>query len=153
MMTTFDQAAFSPAGAGTDAMAFGRQIIRITADQTGGSLGCFESEVPPGEGPPFHVHEKEEEFFRVLDGHFAFWCNGARVELTGGGLIVVPRGAIHRFQNIGEIVGRLMVVMTPGGFEGFFPAVAREAAPSFEQISQIGERFNLRFVMDEAEAA
>jgi mannose-6-phosphate isomerase-like protein (cupin superfamily) len=152
-MKTFDQAAFSQSDAGTEALAFGRHIIRITADQTGGSLGCFESEVPAGDGPPPHVHEKEEEFFRVLEGHFAFWCNDARVELTAGGVICVPRGAVHRFQNIGQTSGRLMVVLTPGGFEGFFPAVAREPDASMDRICQIGEQFNLRFVFDAAVAA
>jgi mannose-6-phosphate isomerase-like protein (cupin superfamily) len=152
-MTTFNQAAFSPSGAGTEALAFGRHIIRISADQTDGSLGCFEAEVPAGEGPPFHVHEKEEEFFRILEGRFAFWCNGARVDLAEGGVICVPRGAVHRFQNIGQSMGRLMVIMTPGGFEGFFPAVASEDAPSLDRICQIGEQFNLRFVFDAAEAA
>lgn len=152
-MTPFYKAAFSPADAGAEALAFGRHIIRITADQTGGSLGCFESEVPAGEGPPFHVHEKEEEFFRVLEGRFAFWCNGARVELEAGGVICVPRGSVHRFENIGQTTGRLMVVMTPGGFEGFFPAVASEPGASVDRICQIGEHFNLRFVFDAAVAA
>lgn len=152
-MTTFEQAAFSTADAGQEALAFGRHIIRITAEQTGGSLGCFESEVPPGDGPPPHVHEKEEEFFRVIEGRFAFWCNDARVELTEGGVICVPRGAVHRFQNIGQSMGRLMVVMTPGGFEGFFPAVAAEPGASMDRICQIGEQFNLRFVFDAAVAA
>jgi mannose-6-phosphate isomerase-like protein (cupin superfamily) len=152
-MTTFEQAAFSRSGAGDEALAFGRHIIRITAEQTGGSLGCFESEVPAGDGPPLHAHEKEEEFFRVLEGHFAFWCNGVRVELTEGGVICVPRGAEHRFQNIGTSMGRLMVVITPGGFEGFFPAVAREGEASMERICQIGEQFNLRFIFDDAVAA
>ena len=152
-MTPFTQAAFSTSDAGTEALAFGRHIIRITADQTGGSLGCFEAEVPAGEGPPFHVHEKEEEFFRVIDGTFAFWCNGARVDLDAGSVICVPRGAVHRFQNIGQTTGRLMVVMTPGGFEGFFPAVAREPGTSPERICQIGEQFNIRFVFDAAAAA
>ncbi len=152
-MTTFDKAAFSKADTGVEAIAFGRHIIRIAADQTGGSLGCFEAEVPAGEGPPFHVHEKEEEFFRVLEGRFAFWCNGARVDLTEGAVICVPRGSVHRFQNIGASLGRLMVVMTPGGFEGFFPAVAQEPDANPERICQIGEQFNIRFVFDAAEAA
>jgi mannose-6-phosphate isomerase-like protein (cupin superfamily) len=152
-MTTFDKAAFSPSGAGVAAFAFGRHTIRITADQTGGSLGCFEDEVPAGEGPPFHVHEKEEEFFRVLEGRFAFWCNGARVDLAEGGVICVPRGAVHRFQNIGQGMGRLMVVVTPGGFEGFFHAVDAVPGASMDQIGQIAARHNLRFVFDAAEAA
>lgn len=152
-MTSFTQAAFSSTDAGTEAFAFGRHIIRITADQTGGSLGCFEAEVPAGEGPPFHVHEKEEEFFRILDGTFAFWSNDARVDLGAGSVICVPRGAVHRFQNIGQTTGRLMVVITPGGFEGFFPAVASEPGASVDRICQIAEQFNLRFVFDHAVAA
>ncbi|MBE0553904.1 MAG: cupin domain-containing protein, partial [Rhodobacteraceae bacterium] len=120
-MQPFEQAAFSPAGAGqivTD--RFGRHTIRIAAAETGGRLGVFEAEVPPGEGPPPHIHDHEDEFFRVLSGSFAFWCNGARVDLTADGTLVVPRGAVHRFQNTGSTPGRLMCVMTPGGFEGFF---------------------------------
>ncbi|WP_137110452.1 cupin domain-containing protein [Rhodobacter sp. SY28-1] len=152
-MTTFDKAAFSHSGAGIEAFAFGRHIIRITADQTGGSLGCFEDEVPAGEGPPYHVHEKEDEFFRVLEGRFAFWCNGARVDLAEGGVICVPRGSVHRFQNIGASMGRIMVVVTPGGFEGFFHAVDAVPGASMDQIGQIAAQFNLRFVFDAAEAA
>lgn len=152
-MKTFDKAAFSSAGAGTIADPFGRHIIRITAEQTGGRLGCFEAEVPAGEGPPFHIHEVEDEFFRILDGRFAFWCNGDRVELGAGGTICVPRGSLHRFQNIGDSDGHLMVVMTPGGFEGFFPAVAIERPVTPADIDRIAARFNLRFVMDAQAAA
>lgn len=65
----------------------------------------------------------------------------------------MPRGSVHRFQNIGASLGRLMVVMTPGGFEGFFPAVAQEPDANPERICQIGEQFNIRFVFDAAEAA
>lgn len=152
-MTPFNQAAFSTANAGQEALAFGRHIIRIAAEQTGGNLGCFEAEVPPGEGPPPHVHEKEEEFFRILEGRFAFWCSDTKVELTEGGVICIPRGSVHRFQNIGASMGRLMVVMTPGGFEGFFPAVAAEPNASMDRIGEIAAQFNLRFVFDAALAA
>lgn len=152
-MITFETAAFSPAGAGSIADAFGRHIIRITADQTGGRLGCFEAEVPAGEGPPPHIHDAEDEFFRVLSGRFGFWCNGAQVDLAEGGTICVPRGAVHRFQNIGETEGRLMVVMTPGGFEGFFPAVAAELPATPAEIEALAARFNLRFVAEAAAAA
>lgn len=151
-MTLFDQAACSPAGAGEVADAFGRNIIRLTAAQTGGRLGCFESEITAGEGPPFHVHDDADEFFRVLDGQFAFWCADAQVQLSPGGVICIPRGAVHRFQNIGASTGSLMVVMTPGGFEGFFPAVAREVAPPIDRIAAIGAQFSLRFVFDAAAA-
>lgn len=145
-MTTFERAAFSPAGGGDLAMAFGRHTIRISADATGGNLGCFESEVPPGEGPPPHVHERETEFFRVMDGRFQFTCGDDTVTLAEGGVIAVPPGAVHWFRNVGTGMGRLMVVMTPGGFEGFFPAVEREAPQTPAQIDALAARFHLRFV-------
>lgn len=145
-MQTFDQAAFSAAGAGIPANGFGPHVIRITAAETGGRLGVFEAEIPPGEGPPPHVHDREDEFFRVLEGRFAFWCNDQRVELAAGGVIVVPRGAVHRFQNIGEGVGRLMTVVTPGGFEGFFAAVENEAPAGPQAIDALALRYGLRFV-------
>jgi mannose-6-phosphate isomerase-like protein (cupin superfamily) len=152
-MQTFDHAVFSLPGAGTRAHGFGPHVIRISAAETGGRLGVFEAEVPPGEGPPPHVHDREEEFFRVLEGRFAFWCSGRRVELGAGGVIVVPRGAVHRFQNIGEVPGRLMIVMTPGGFEGFFAAVETEAPRSPQEIDALAARFSLRFVPALSEAA
>lgn len=153
-MKPFDQAAFSPAGAGMlVADQFGRHIIRITADQTGGRLGAFEAEVPPNAGPPLHIHDAEDEFFRVLSGQFAFWCNGARVDLGPDGTLIVPRGAVHRFENIGTTVGRLMVVVTPGGFEGFFPAVAENPPASPQAMEALARRFHLRFAAEAADAA
>jgi mannose-6-phosphate isomerase-like protein (cupin superfamily) len=145
-MQTFDDAVFSAPGSGTPAFGFGPHVIRITAAQTGGRLGVFEAEVPAGEGPPPHVHDREEEFFRVLEGRFAFWCNGQRVDLEAGGVIVVPRGAVHRFQNVSDAPGRLMIVMTPGGFEGFFPAVEAEQPQTPQAIDALAARFSLRFV-------
>lgn len=146
-MQTFDKAAFSPAGAGrTTSDRFGRHTLRITADQTGGRLGLFEAEVPPGEGPPFHIHETEDECFRVLSGTFTFWCGTDCVTLSEGGVILVPRGAAHRFQNTGSTPGRLMTIMTPGGFEGFFPACEAAQPETPEQVGAIAARYNLRFV-------
>ncbi len=83
-MKTFTYAAASPPGHGTPAMAFGKHIIRMMAANTGGALGMLEAIVPPGEGPPLHVHEREDEFFRVLSGCFGFWCAGDYVELAEG---------------------------------------------------------------------
>lgn len=145
-MKSFDQTVFSAPGAGVLAQGFGPHVIRISSAQTGGRLGAFEAEVPAGEGPPPHVHDKEDEFFRVLAGRFAFWCNGERVELGADGMLVVPRGAVHRFQNVGDAPGRLLCIMTPGGFEGFFAAVEEEKPAMPTEIDALAARFNLRFV-------
>lgn len=144
-MRTFAHPAISPCDDGTVAMAFGKHIIRIFAEDTGGSCGVLEAVVPPGEGAPLHVHAREDELFRVLAGRFGFWCAGEYAELTEGGCIVLPRGLPHRFQNIGETEGRLMVVVTPGGFESFFPAVAREKPQAPADVAALAMRFGLTF--------
>lgn len=152
-MTTFTRPAVSPQGHGTKAMAFGEHIIRIRAHETGGAFGMFEAVVPPGGGPPLHVHAREEEFFRILSGRFGFWCAGDYVELGEGGCIALPRGIPHRFRNIGETEGRLMTVVTPSGFEAFFPTVALCKPETPEEIAAVAHEFGLAFVSEHREAA
>lgn len=142
-MKDFTAAAVSEAGAGRMAFGFGPHLIRMTADETGGTYGLLELDMPAGEGPPLHVHEREEEFFRVLSGRFLFVCGDHSTELTKGGCILLPRGVPHRFQNTGATVGRLMVIVTPGGFEGFFSAV--EGA-DMSDVDDIAGSFGLRFL-------
>lgn len=148
-MKKFTAAAVSPSGHGTPAMAFGRHVIRVMADNTGGSLGMFEAFVPAGEGPSLHVHEREDEFFRVLAGRFGFWCAGDYVELTESGCITLPRGVPHRFSNVGKTEGHLMVVVTPGGFESFFPIVELCKPETPEQIASVARDFGLIFPPDD----
>lgn len=139
-------AALSPSGHGMPVMAFGNHVIRITATNTGGLLGMFEATIPAGDGPSLHVHEREDEFFRVLTGRFGFWCADDYVELTEGGCIMLPRGIPHRFCNIGQNEGRLMVVVTPGGFESFFPIIELCKPETPEQVASIAKDFGLTFL-------
>ncbi|TCN15067.1 cupin domain-containing protein [Sinorhizobium americanum] len=148
-MKKFTNAAVSPPGHGTSVMAFGKHVVRIMAANTGGSFGMLEAIVPTGEGPPLHVHEREDEFFRVLSGCFGFWCADDYVELAEGGCIALPRGVPHRFRNIGAKEGRLMVVVTPGGFENFFPIIELCKPETPEQIASVAMDFGLTFLPDE----
>lgn len=148
-MKTFTFAAVSPPGHGTPALAFGKHVIRMMAANTGGSFGMLEAIVPPGEGSPLHVHEREDEFFRVLSGQFGFWCAGDYVELAEGGCIALPRGVPHRFRNVGETEGRLMVVVTPGGFENFFSIIELCKPETPEQIASVAMDFGLTFLPDD----
>lgn len=145
-MKTFNRAAISPPRHGTPAMAFGNHIIRIMAGNTGGSIGMLEAFIAPGEGPPLHVHEREDEFFRVLSGTFGFWCADDYAELGPGGCIALPRGIAHRFQNTGATEGHLMVVVTPGGFESFFPMVELCKPETPAEIAAIAAEFGVSFL-------
>ena len=49
-----------------------------TGEDTNGRYALWEA-VPPGGGPPPHVHSREEEGFYVLDGDTTFTVNDERV--------------------------------------------------------------------------
>ena len=105
--------------------------IELTAQETSGELGLFTATVPPMGGPPPHVHRKESETFYVLEGTFEFFVDGTFHIRRAGGTAYVPAGTLHTFRNIGETEGRLLTVVSPGGFEGFFAAcgVPEQAGP------------------------
>jgi len=44
----------------------------------------------------FHVHEKSDELFYVLEGQFVLEFNKSAVTLAAGDLIIVPKGTRHR---------------------------------------------------------
>jgi len=121
----------------------------IRSDEVGGSFSQWSEEVPPGAGPPMHVHHGEHELFRILAGEFRFWCAGDVVDLGVGDTVLVPRGAHHAFRNISGQNGLLLITMTPGGAEGFFIEVEEQSLhPSRDmpRILEIATRYNLEFV-------
>ena len=50
-----------------------------TSEETNGKYTLWEAIVPPGGGPPPHVHSREEEGFYVLEGEITFTQGGAAV--------------------------------------------------------------------------
>ena len=100
-----------------------RHDLLVTAAETDGAVGVFAVDVPAGEGPPPHIHHRETETFYVLAGTFEFlFPDGSAVREAGGSFHVPPKTP-HTFRNVGREAGRLLVVVTPGGFEGYFAAV------------------------------
>ena len=55
-----------------------------------------------------------------------------------------PRGIPHCFQNVGDEDGRLLIVTTPAGVEGFFQDFAAKANP--EMLAEIGLAYGVDFV-------
>ena len=104
---------------------FGELVTcKVTSDQTGGAYSLFEVTTHRGEGPPPHVHHREDEAFYVLEGEYEFFSGEGTIRVGAGSLLCVPRGALHSHKNVGEGVGRLLATQTPGGlYERFFEEV------------------------------
>jgi quercetin dioxygenase-like cupin family protein len=138
-MTTIDTSSASSygydAGEGPRLWIVGDTItVKATAEQTGGTLAVIEVLAAPGGGPPPHVHANEDEFWYVLDGEFEILHGTDTLRLTAGGFAFVPRGTLHRFENVADTPGRVLIGFTPGAFGQFFfeaglPVVEGELAP------------------------
>ena len=56
----------------------------VTGEDTNGKYAMWEAIVPPGGGPPPHVHSREEEGFYILEGEITFTVNGERIGAKAG---------------------------------------------------------------------
>jgi mannose-6-phosphate isomerase-like protein (cupin superfamily) len=92
--------------------------------QTGGTMSIIYGEADPFNGPPAHVHDREDEIFVVLEGEITFEVAGERFSRGPMGTAFVPRGTPHSFMT-GAQGALCLTVLTPGGFEGFFAEMAK----------------------------
>jgi quercetin dioxygenase-like cupin family protein len=104
----------------------------VTGDQSNGALTVLDVVVPPGEGPPLHVHNREDETAYILEGEFR-WKLGAEMSVTpAGSFVFIPRGLAHAFQCIGSQPGRMLITFAPAGMEGFFERLSSLTAFDLE---------------------
>jgi quercetin dioxygenase-like cupin family protein len=94
-----------------------RIAIRRSSRETNGAYAIVESIAEPRCEVPVHLHLNEEEHFVVLDGAYRFLCDDRVFEVSAGASITVPKGAKHAWRNISERPSRVLVILTPGGFE------------------------------------
>lgn len=142
---------------GDDFIQWGPSLYKtiLTTAETGGAMSITDSVTRPGEGPPRHVHDDADEAFIVLTGEVEFWIDGRRMLRGPGEAAFVPRGVEHTFRVAGDKPSRHMVILTPGGFEGFFAdmAAGQFAIPDdMPAIEESAARHHLRFTGPPLEA-
>lgn len=139
-----------PPGGGDDVTgSSGSVLLKLTAEETQRSFSLLEVKSLPNDGPPLHRHLPADEIFYVLDGDYWFECDGTRVEISAGSLVFVPRGASHRYDT--ATGGRLLIMFTPPGSDGFFADWAqldRERAGVVEpdDLAGLANAYGIEFV-------
>lgn len=136
-----------PTGAGPSVWVVGdTYTFKARSEDTDGAFTLFEASVPPGGGPPPHIHLREDEAYYVLEGELEVLDSDRPFVATAGSYVYIPRGVLHRFKNVGETVARMLIFFTPAGFDEFFfevgqPAVVEGTAPELgsEEIERILE--------------
>ena len=70
---------------------FGKPItIRICGRDTGDALSVVESHDAPGDGPPPHIHHREDETFQILEGEYEFMVGGKTIPAKAGTTLFAP---------------------------------------------------------------
>lgn len=134
-MSNQNQIHHVPAAEGPVYWGPGDQIrFILTGEQTGGAFFLGDVSVPPGGGPPPHIHEREDETYYLLQGTLTVQVGGQTMHASAGDCIYLPRGIAHSFRNTGEGRARMLVTATPSGIEKFFeeafyPAGAKQEPP------------------------
>ena len=114
-----------PGGGRTITGPEGLITLKLTDEQTRGSIGLLEATTPPGAGPPRHIHRSSDELFYVLAGQFLFLVGERLMEASPGTLVFIPRGTVHAVKVISSEPGRVLAGYVPGGPEWAFEEPGR----------------------------
>lgn len=160
-ITTGHSPLHRPAGTGATYLGPG-DVYRflVTGAETGGAYFAMEAIVPPGGGPPPHIHRYEDETFYVLEGECDFLLGDRWLTAGVGDFVNVPRGAVHCFSNRSAKDARLVVTFNPAGIEHFFEETLERAAdpdqppPSDNQdevaarYAEAAPRYGIQFLIE-----
>ena len=98
-------------------IAVGGMMIRFLLDgpESAGSVAVFEFEVPVGtKVAAAHSHDGYEETIYGLEGVLTWTVEGTPIDVGPGEALVIPRGAVHKFDNTREDDARALAIVTPG---------------------------------------
>ncbi|MFD4694484.1 cupin domain-containing protein [Streptomyces sp. NPDC058463] len=143
-----------PAGEGPAVWLSGDvYTVKLKHEESGGSLTLLEASVPPGGGPPLHIHADADEAFYLLSGELDITTRESTYHVRPGDFVFVPKGTAHRFRNNGLHPARQLLLFTPSGVDRFFLEAGRKAEPGtpppppededLEYVAGVGERYHL----------
>jgi mannose-6-phosphate isomerase-like protein (cupin superfamily) len=122
-------------------------LVKASAADTGGALTILEEDDPVD--TPLHIHEHEDETFVVLEGEHVFQIGDREITAGPGDVVFGPRGVPHSQRRVVPRTGRVLIVMAPGGIEGFFRELVeghRDGTPSEDVYAAASRRYGLTWV-------
>jgi quercetin dioxygenase-like cupin family protein len=144
--------------------------VRFMIDglETGERFSLVEHPLGPHAlAAPLHRHNREDEYSYVLEGSMGALLGDEVLVAQPGDLVHKPRGQWHTFWNAGEETCRILEIIAPAGFEGFFaelvdlggvanatPQVLGELCERYaldmdpDSVPGLIERFGVRFPGD-----
>jgi mannose-6-phosphate isomerase-like protein (cupin superfamily) len=139
-------------GHAVDLLSLGVRFL-VWGAESGGGFSLVEHPIPPRTlCAPLHRHSREDEYSYVLEGRMGALLGDDVVHAAAGDLVFKPRNQWHTFWNAGDEPCRILEIISPAGFEGFFDEIARlmQAAAAgsheaVEQLTQLDTRYGIEF--------
>ena len=91
-----------------------------SGEDTKGAWSLVQLAEMPGYKTNLHRHNHTDEAFYVLEGVLTIKINDATSEYPAGSYVLIPRGTPHAQGNLGKVPVKLLLTMTPAGFERSF---------------------------------
>ena len=122
-------------------------LVKVSGEDSDGTLAFFHLVAPPMSGPPRHVHTREDELFYVLEGELVFELDGERHTVRAGDTVYLRRGVVHAYQNFTTSDARLLITTTPGAFSDFFVELSAVTPlgglPAPDRMDAIGAKYGM----------
>lgn len=113
-------------------------VTKAEGADTDGAWALVEQEIL-GANPPLHRHEHEDEAFYVLAGHLRVWVGDTEFAGGPGTFVLAPRGVPHTYaRQPGETL-KLLLLVSPAGFERMFDDIAELAETEQNDPAALGK--------------
>jgi quercetin dioxygenase-like cupin family protein len=129
----------------------------VSSEETHGAWSLVELKEMAGYHTNLHRHNHTDEAFYVLEGVLTVNINGGLSEYPAGSYVLIPRGTPHAQGNRGKVPARILLTMTPGGFERSFKdrvelfKTAKPADPDFRKKRKenaVRGNYDVEFIAD-----
>ena len=98
----------------------------VNSEQTNGAFSLTDCVAKSGNEPPAHVHNREDEFFYVLEGRIDAYVGKEVFPAGSNEGVYLPKFVPHTFTILTPHL-RMLILMSPGGFEGYFRDMSEPA--------------------------
>ena len=132
-----------------------------TGAETDGAYFVMEGLVPPGGGPPPHIHYNQTEAFYIVEGQLEIKVDDQVHVANAGDFVHVSKGSPHAFFNRTQTPVKMIFTFVPAGdVEEFFrsaflEATDRHAPPPpltdalIQRMREASERHDIEFLPPE----
>jgi quercetin dioxygenase-like cupin family protein len=124
--------------------------IKATGEQTNGAFGLVEELLPPGYSTFYHRNGGSDQTLYVLEGEITVIRDQQKLTAKPGTLVYLPRNTPNGFRVEGTTPVRLLLLITPAGFEQFFveggePAEGQSSPPggppNWQKVQSVGAKY------------